>query len=82
MNLAEKEIRKEFNKIMRETIKYFNHKRAFDSLCNDYYGENCYSDTDDDEIIDALDYGLGGIDFKTFDASMKKANKKGKELME
>jgi hypothetical protein len=43
-------------------------------MCNEYYGEENYSDNDKDEIIDCLDYGQGTISFEDFDTIMREIN--------
>ena len=51
----------------------------FDLMIREYYGEEHYSDHDEDQIIDCLDYGQGMISFEEFDQIMRKINREPKE---
>ena len=54
-------------KLVRDTLSV-GHK--LDLLIVEKYGFH-YSETDDDAIIDSLDYGTGAITFEEFDRRMK-----------
>ena len=65
-----KKMRKAFNQLQNLEFKVARMKQEFDKQLTEFYGEEHYSDHDEDEIIDALDYGIGGLTFKRFDEIM------------
>ena len=64
------ELKKLFNKRKKFARQNFEAGQEFNRLMNRVYGFT-YSDTDDDFIIDTLDYGINSISFETFEAKMK-----------
>jgi hypothetical protein len=69
-----KKMRKTFNQLQNLEVKAARMKHEFDLQLAKFYGEEHYSDHDEDEIIDALDYGQGGLSFKRFDEIMWEIN--------
>lgn len=70
------EIKRQFNKTLKASIKSYQYSHELDIMIRMYYGDNHYSRYDKDEIIGALDYGHGGLTFERFDEVMKELNKK------
>jgi hypothetical protein len=66
----EKKLRKLFEAKKKAVIKLNEIGFELDSLITEKYGFH-YSVTDDDKIIDALDYGRNGLSLKEFDDRMK-----------
>ena len=64
-----KKIEKLFNSCIRYGDKYFKVHKELDSEIISVYGFH-YSDQDMDFIIDALDYGQGGLTFEEFHKRM------------
>jgi hypothetical protein len=74
-----KKMRKAFNQLQNLECKTAQMKREFDEKLKKFYGEEHYSDHDEDEIIDSLDYGQGGLSFQRFDEIMWAINNQGAE---
>lgn len=71
------QIRAQLKKLNTLSCRESMERRKFDQMCGEYYGEETYSDHDEDWIIDHLDYGQGMISFEEFDQIMRKINQKG-----
>lgn len=75
---SKEELKKYFNKkkkIVRETKEIGN---TLDSLIVKEWGFH-YSETDDDMIIDTLDYGISAISFESFVRKMDEYKKNSDE---
>lgn len=55
----------QYNKVRRLAEQHRLASSALDEMIEQRWGFN-YSQTDDDEIIDTLDYGIDGIDYDRF----------------
>lgn len=65
MNEDKKELKKLFEARKKATLKAKEAGFALDKKINEMFGFS-YSETDNDEMIDTLDYGHNGIDFRHF----------------
>ena len=79
MKPKKSQIRSMLKKLNTLSCKESELKNKFDEMCEEYYGEENYSDNDCDEIIDCLDYGNGMIPFEEFDEIMKEINSQDNE---
>lgn len=70
-----KELKKAFNRKMKAASENKAAGHALDALISEKWGFH-YSDRDMDWIIDSLDYGHGGLDFKGFVRMMDEESKK------
>lgn len=59
----------QFNKVKNLAKKYHQESTKLDRMIDSKYGFN-YSETDDAEIIDTLDYGTDDITFEDFNLKM------------
>jgi len=59
-----------FNKVKRLSKQRQEASRLLDQRINEEYGFS-YSETDDDQIIDTLDYATSDISFKEFTERMQ-----------
>lgn len=73
--MRENGMKKLFNEMMKDAERFHETKRKFDQAIIEKYGFH-YSDKDIDEIIDSIDYGQGGLDYKDFTELMNKAKNK------
>lgn len=72
----------QFNKVKKLSIKLKEESYKLDRMIDDCYGFS-YSETDDDRIIDTLDYGTDNISFEEFNLRMsqyKKDFEQGKQF--
>lgn len=63
--------KKLFDKVADIAIKWHDVKHLFDMRVETTWGYH-YSDKDMDEIIDAIDYGSGGLSYERFKELMEK----------
>lgn len=63
------ELEKQYNKVKKLAQKHLDEGAKLDRLIMDRWGFK-FSETDDDAIIDTLDYGIDNISFKTFERKM------------
>ena len=68
------QIRAQLKKVNTLSCRHIEENRKFSKMCSEYYGVETYSDHDQDQIIDTLDYGQGVIPFEEFDKIMKEIN--------
>jgi hypothetical protein len=68
------QIKAQMKKVNKISIESLRESIKFNAMCEEYYGEEKYSDHDLDQIIDCLDYGYGEMDFGEFDELMKEIN--------
>lgn len=59
----------QFNKVKKLARQLKAESWKFDRMIDDTYGFS-YSETDDDKIIDTLDYGIDDITFEEFKSRM------------
>lgn len=74
MTEQEKQLKKQFEKVRKLTIERHDQGRVLDKMIREKWGFH-YSDTDDDPIIDTLDYGTSSISFKDFKERMDEYKK-------
>ncbi len=72
-------MRKMMRKVNRLAITFKDESQKFSDMCEAYYGGVSYNSRDEDSIIDCLDYGQGEMDWKEFDAIMRRINSPGEE---
>jgi len=64
----------QFNKVKALTLKLKNESWKLDNMIDEKYGFS-YSETDNDRIIDTLDYGTDDISFEDFKLIMEQYKK-------
>ena len=74
MKPTKAQIRVQLKKVNILSCKHTEEASKFDRMCAEYYGDVTYSDNDEDQIIDTLDYGQGMISFEEFDDIMRRIN--------
>ena len=67
--MSKKSLKAQFNKVQKIAANALYERRKLDKLIEKEYGFS-YSDTDDDLIIDSLDYGTSEITFEDFTSRM------------
>jgi hypothetical protein len=73
-------MKKAFDKFMKINARHHAAERLFQSVVESHYTNPetgvfvHYSDKDKDEIIDSIDYGLGGLTFERFNEIMEEIN--------
>ncbi|MCU7559116.1 hypothetical protein PG593_03700 [Riemerella anatipestifer] len=75
-------MKNQFEKVKMLAKKHKEESSKLDRMINEFYGFN-YSETDDDQIIDTLDYGTNSVSFKEFERRMneyKEDFEKGKKF--
>lgn len=60
-----KEFKRRYDNLKRLARRYMDASKEFDLYAQDFY-DFSHSDTDDDELIDTLDYGINSISFKEY----------------
>ena len=79
MKPTKAQIRTMLKKLNTLSCKESQVRQKFNLMCEEYYGEENYSDHDKDWIIDCLDCGNGMIPFEEFDEIMKEINSQDNE---
>lgn len=69
-----KQMRKMMKRVNRLAMASNKAATQFAEMCELYYGEVSYNSADEDTVIDCLDYGQGEMDWKEFDAIMRRIN--------
>lgn len=72
----DKEFKKLYNLTKRLSQQHHEASWQLDRMIDKYYGFN-YSETNDDQIIDTLDYGTSGLNFESFIKLMDEYKEKG-----
>ena len=67
-----------FNQMLRAASDHSVMKSKFDRIVEDVFGCH-YSDFDDDDLIDALDYGTGYCSYDEFVKRMKEHQNEGED---
>jgi hypothetical protein len=74
MTEQEKQLKKQFEKVRKLTKERHQQGIVLDKMIKAKWGFH-YSDTDDDPMIDTLDYGTNSISFENFKERMEEYKK-------